>query len=55
MADPLSNPDRNFLRRAIEFSRHALEDEGKTPFGALIFVDNEIMALRDAGTRLRAT
>ncbi|GGM27746.1 nucleoside deaminase [Dactylosporangium sucinum] len=72
MAD-LSESDRGFLRRAIEISRHALEDEGKTPFGAVVVVGNEIvgegtssvvglcdptahaevMALRDAGTRLR--
>ncbi|MCX3063641.1 hypothetical protein [Streptomyces beihaiensis] len=28
--------DRKFLEQAISISRHALEDEGKTPFGALV-------------------
>ena len=35
--------DQTFLRQAIELSRHALEDEGKTPFGALVVIDNQII------------
>ena len=38
----LGQADREFLQRAIEISRHALEDEGKTPFGALVVVNGEI-------------
>lgn len=34
--------DGEFLHRAIEISRHALQDEGKTPFGALVVVGGEI-------------
>ena len=39
----LSQADRQWLRRAIEISRHALEDEGKTPFGAIVVVGGEIV------------
>ncbi|MFF7879322.1 nucleoside deaminase [Streptomyces sp. NPDC020794] len=28
----------------MELSRHALEDEGKTPFGALVVIDGKIIA-----------
>jgi guanine deaminase len=38
----LGPADREFLQRAIEISRHALEDEGKTPFGAVVVVNGEI-------------
>ena len=38
----LGQTDREFLQRAIEISRHALEDEGKTPFGAVVVVNGEI-------------
>ena len=38
----LNQADREWLRRAIEISRHALEDEGKTPFGAIVVVNGEI-------------
>jgi guanine deaminase len=38
----LSQADREWLRRAIEISRHALENEGKTPFGAIVVVNGEI-------------
>ncbi|MYQ40501.1 tRNA(Arg) A34 adenosine deaminase TadA [Streptomyces sp. LamerLS-316] len=37
-----SPEDRAFLEKAISVSRHALEDEGKTPFGALVVIDGEI-------------
>ncbi|MEV0570571.1 nucleoside deaminase [Dactylosporangium sp. NPDC050588] len=40
----LSATDSEFLSRAIEISRHALEDEGKTPFGAIIVIDRKIIA-----------
>ncbi|WP_167450071.1 nucleoside deaminase [Streptomyces hyaluromycini] len=36
--------DHAFLAQAIELSRHALEDEGKTPFGALVVIDGEVIA-----------
>ncbi|RPE43583.1 tRNA(Arg) A34 adenosine deaminase TadA [Streptomyces sp. Ag109_O5-1] len=35
--------DHAFLTQAIELSRHALEDEGKTPFGALVVIDGEVV------------
>jgi tRNA(Arg) A34 adenosine deaminase TadA len=38
----LSQEDERYLARAIEISRHALEDEGKTPFGALVVVGGQI-------------
>src|SRR3954451_5665654 len=43
MPDQLTESDRFFLRRAIAISRHALEDEGKTPFGAIVVVGEEIV------------
>ncbi len=39
----LSEQDQRFLHRAIDISRHALEDEGKTPFGALVVVNERIV------------
>ncbi|MEU8715067.1 nucleoside deaminase [Streptomyces sp. NPDC048663] len=36
--------DHVFLAQAIELSRHSLEDEGKTPFGALVVIDGEVVA-----------
>ncbi|MFE3162772.1 nucleoside deaminase [Streptomyces sp. NPDC059224] len=36
--------DHAFLAQAIEISRRALEDEGKTPFGALVVIDGEVVA-----------
>lgn len=41
---PQSQDDQAFLAQAIELSRHALEDEGKTPFGALVVIDGKIIA-----------
>jgi guanine deaminase len=41
---PETPEDRAFLTQAIELSRHALEDEGKTPFGALVVIDGEVIA-----------
>jgi guanine deaminase len=43
MSDRLSDTDRAFLRQAIDISRHALEDEGKTPFGAIIIINDTIV------------
>jgi guanine deaminase len=40
----LSSADQALLTRAIELSRHALEDEGKTPFGAVIAIDGKVVA-----------
>ncbi|SRR6266498_2143682 len=34
---------REFLRRAIDISWHALEDQGKIPFGAIVVVRAEIV------------
>ncbi|MFE3824127.1 nucleoside deaminase [Streptomyces sp. NPDC059092] len=39
----LSPEDGAFLEQAIAVSRRALDDEGKTPFGALVVIDNEIV------------
>ena len=39
----LDEADRRYLQRAIDISRHALEDEGKTPFGALVVVGDKIV------------
>lgn len=38
-----SPDDRAFLEKAISVSRHALDDEGKTPFGAVIVIDGTIV------------
>ncbi|MFI6286569.1 nucleoside deaminase [Streptomyces sp. NPDC051018] len=35
--------DREFLEEAISISRQALEDGGKTPFGALVVVGGEVV------------
>jgi tRNA(Arg) A34 adenosine deaminase TadA len=40
----LSGADEEFLSRAIELSRRALEDDGKTPFGAIIVIGQEVVA-----------
>jgi guanine deaminase len=40
----LAEEDQRFLARAIELSRHALEDEGKTPFGAIVVIGGEIVS-----------
>ncbi|MEU9380227.1 nucleoside deaminase [Streptomyces sp. NPDC048279] len=41
---PETPEDHAFLAQAIEISRRALEDEGKTPFGALVVIDGEVVA-----------
>ncbi|TNH30658.1 nucleoside deaminase [Micromonospora orduensis] len=43
MTSHLNAQDERFLARAIEISRHALEDEGKTPFGAIVVISGEIV------------
>ncbi|MGH3401322.1 MAG: nucleoside deaminase [Streptosporangiaceae bacterium] len=42
MPGKLDDTDRRYLQRAIEISRHALEDGGKTPFGALVVVAGQV-------------
>ena len=42
MPENLNREDESFLRYAIDLSRHSLEDEGKTPFGAIVVVGGEI-------------
>ena len=44
MPTPLSDADQSFLEYAIEISRHALEGEGKTPFGAIVVIEGEVIA-----------
>jgi tRNA(Arg) A34 adenosine deaminase TadA len=44
MPATLTDTDRAFLSRAIDLSRHALEDEGKTPFGAIIVIGDDLVA-----------
>lgn len=39
----LSQDDQDYLRRAIDISRRALEQEGKTPFGAVLVVGRDIV------------
>jgi guanine deaminase len=41
---PPAKTDEDYLRVAIDLSRNALEDEGKTPFGAILVLDNEIVS-----------
>ncbi|MET8355488.1 hypothetical protein [Micromonospora sp. NPDC005171] len=43
MSKQLDAQDEQFLARAIEISRHALEDEGKTPFGAIVVISGQIV------------
>ncbi|WP_330437863.1 nucleoside deaminase [Micromonospora sp. NBC_00821] len=44
MPASLSSTDTEFLSRAIEISRYALEDEGKTPFGAIVVIGTAVVA-----------
>lgn len=44
MSATLSHIDQRFLQQAIEISRRALEDEGKTPFGAIIVVNGKVVS-----------
>ncbi len=43
MPGKLDDADRRYLQRAIDISRHALEDEGKTPFGAVVIVGDQVV------------
>ena len=43
MPGTLDEADRRYLQRAIDISRRALEDEGKTPFGALVVVGGQVV------------
>jgi guanine deaminase len=38
----MDEADRAFLQRAIDLSHHALLNEGRTPFGAVVVLDGEI-------------
>lgn len=38
-----ADQDRVFLDQAISLSRRALEDDGKTPFGAVVVVDGDVV------------
>jgi len=40
----LTPADETYLRMAIELSRHALEDQGKTPFGAVLVLGGEVVS-----------
>jgi guanine deaminase len=42
MPGKLDDADRQYLQRAIDISRRALEDDGKTPFGALVVVSGTV-------------
>lgn len=44
MTAELNETDQAFLTHAIELSRRALEDEGKTPFGAIVVIGGELAA-----------
>ncbi|MFJ9620546.1 nucleoside deaminase [Streptomyces sp. NPDC101181] len=44
MKKNLSETDTSFLAHAIDLSRHALEDKGKTPFGAIVVIEGEIVS-----------
>ncbi len=43
MSGNLGDADRCFLQRAIHVSRRALEDDGKTPFGALVVIGGQVV------------
>jgi guanine deaminase len=40
----LTTADVEYLRMAIDLSRHALEDQGKTPFGAILVLDGKVIS-----------
>ncbi|WP_335982462.1 nucleoside deaminase [Streptomyces sp. CA2R106] len=44
MANALSEDEQGFMERAIELSRHSLEDQGKTPFGAIIVIGGQVVS-----------
>ena len=44
MTATLSDRDRAHLDHAITVSRRALDDEGKTPFGAIVVIHDEVIS-----------
>jgi guanine deaminase len=44
MSSSLSTVDQQFLEHAIEISRQALEDQGKTPFGAIVVIGGDVVS-----------
>jgi guanine deaminase len=40
----LTTTDAEYLRMAIELSRHALDDQDKTPFGAILVLNDEVVS-----------
>jgi tRNA(Arg) A34 adenosine deaminase TadA len=44
MTRNLNSADERLLDHAIEISRKALEDQGKTPFGAIIVIGDEVVS-----------
>lgn len=40
----LTATDQDYLQTAIELSRRALNEQGKTPFGAILVLDGEIVS-----------
>ncbi|MBX7264771.1 nucleoside deaminase [Micromonospora sp. Llam7] len=44
MTDKLNALDEQLLSQAIDISRQALQEHGKTPFGALVAVGGEVVA-----------
>jgi guanine deaminase len=40
----LTTTDAEYLRMAIDLSRHALDDQGKTPFGAILVLNDEVVS-----------
>lgn len=43
MTPSLTTTDKKYLLAAIDLSRHALEDQGKTPFGAILVLDGKVI------------
>ena len=43
MSETLGELDLRYLQRAVDISRKALEDEGNTPFGALVVINGAIV------------
>jgi guanine deaminase len=40
----LTTTETKYLRMAIDLSRHALDDQGKTPFGAILVLNDEVVS-----------
>lgn len=41
---PITKTDDEFLQRAIELSEYALRNQTKTPFGAILVIDSEVIS-----------